>query len=179
MNNPGPTPIPVGLDVKGFPPTEAAVIGAILISPLEKARQLLASYRASDLTEPRLQVVDKIARYLVSEKVAPSISTVAAAAEHTGSIAQDHLMAFWVILYDLVDVNIVPSIHVGETMTRQLVRAAVRRTIATAGQRLTNAAATGDLPTMTAIAGSEMQSMRAALARLNPTHLAGDQEAAA
>lgn len=172
-------PIPPGFDVSEFPPTEAAVIGAVLIGPLPKATQLLAEFESTDLTEPRLIRVDHIARYLVKEKVAPAVATVASAGEHLGVVAQNDLVAFWVLLYDLVDVNIVPNMHIGTTMARQLVRASVRRTILESSHKLVTIAQTGDLPTLTAAAVTETKAIRESLSRLAPHHRGGDQEAAA
>lgn len=164
------TQIP-NLSVQDLDLTEVATVGAVLISGIETARRIQAGYVTNDLTEPRLQVIDRIARYLVSENVAPSIAAVTAAATHLGEVRAGDIPALSVLLFDLVDVNITPQIHVGETMARQLVRASVRRRIAVAGERLSRTAETADTPTLMQVANSEAHAVLQAIGRL----IGGDQ----
>src|SRR5690625_1914484 len=159
------TQIP-NLSVQDLDLTEVATVGAVLISGIETARRIQAGYVTNDLTEPRLQVIDRIARYLVSENVAPSIAAVTAAATHLGEVRAGDIPALSVLLFDLVDVNITPQIHIGETMARQLVRASVRRRVATAAQRLSDAASQANTPDLATIAASEATEITKALSRL-------------
>lgn len=159
------TQIP-NLSVQDLDLTEVATVGAVLISGIDMARRIQAGYTTDDLTEPRLQAIDRIARYLVSENVAPSIAAVTAAATHLGEVRAGDIPALSVLLFDLVDVNITPQIHIGETMARQLVRASVRRRVATAAQRLSEAASQADTTDLATIAASEATEITKALSRL-------------
>src|SRR5690625_402939 len=165
------TPMPAGFDVCAMPLSETATIGAVLISPIERAQRILASYENEDITEPRLKMIDRVARYLVAQDTAANMAAVAAAAEHIGAVTQSDLPTLWLLLHDLVDVNLVPQIHVGETMARQLVRASVRRRIAVAGERLSRTAETADTPTLMQVANSEAHAVLQAIGRL----IGGDQ----
>lgn len=160
------TIIPV-LSAQDLPLAEAATIGGVLIASVDMAAQILADYKTEDLTEPRLQVIDRVARYLVGQNVAPGIAAISAAAQHLGEVKQQDLPALNVLLLDLVDVNITPQIHTGLTMARQLVRASVRRDIKAAGDRLL-AAADDEVGTeeMVTIAADQITQLQTALRRL-------------
>lgn len=159
------SPFPV-LSARELPLAEAATIGGVLISELATAAKVQADYVTEDLTEPRLKVIDRVARYLVGQKVSPGVAAVSAAAIHLGEVRERDLPALNMLMLDLVDVNITPQIHTGLTMARQLVRASVRRAIATAGQRLTDAASQASTEDMATIAADQIGQLQTALRRL-------------
>src|SRR5690625_7689475 len=109
------TPMPGGFDVCAMPLSETATIGAVLISPVERAQRILASYENEDITEPRLKMIDRVARYLVAQDTAANMAAVAAAAEHNGAVTQSELPTLWLLIHDVVDENTLPQIHDGKT----------------------------------------------------------------
>src|SRR5690625_5635663 len=78
------TPMPAGFDVCAMPLSETATIGAVLISPVERAQRILASYENEDITEPRLKMIDRVARYLVAQDTAANMA--ARSEEHTSEL---------------------------------------------------------------------------------------------
>src|SRR5690625_3821341 len=160
------TQIP-NLNIRDLPVIEAAVIGGVLIEDTDTARKILAAYLPDDITEPRLQVVDRIARILVARNERPTAPAVVGEAVDGGHVAGKHQAALTLLLMDLVDVNLNPDSRVARTYARHVVHVAVRRQIATASHRISNAAEDTSLEDLATIARSEATAIWDALNRLN------------
>lgn len=160
------TQIP-NLSVRDMPMIEAAVIGGVLIEDIEAARAIVMAYQPGDITEPRLQVVDRIARILIARNQRPTAPAVVAEAVDGGHVAGKHQAALTLLLMDLVDVNLNPDSRVAATYARHVVYAAVRRQIATASQRINNATESANFEDLAVIARSEATAIWDALNRLN------------
>lgn len=159
------TQIP-NLQLADLPMLEAAVVGGVLLAELKGAARILAAYKPDDVTEPRLRVIDAVARLLVAREMRPTPPAIAAEAVDGGHVPKGRENHLGILLLDLVDVTLNPESRVAETYARQLVRASVRRRVQTAVTRLGEAAEKASLADLTTIARSEIEALQIELGRL-------------
>ncbi|MBK9738727.1 MAG: hypothetical protein IPO93_04270 [Actinobacteria bacterium] len=151
--------------------TERAFVGALMHLAPERVIRLAGLVRATDLADPRLQIVYAGIVRVAATGAQPDPAVVDAHLRTTGSIRTTDRAAVVSLIVDLF--TEVPLPAAAESYARAVVEEAVRRRVLEASERLRQAADGSGLDTLAAVVEIESVALADEIARLTVGPLAG------
>lgn len=150
-------PLPATVDVRTLDPTEASIVGGLLMARRALAVETIRTLRPEDFTHHGLVAVVRACDINGRADRPMSIANVSAAAVEGGVIAPRHRAVLDALLVDLTSPDVTmgePALWCGRSLIDRSVRRAVAGTAARAGQAIEEVSDPGELaPALRSLAG--------------------------
>lgn len=151
--------------------TERAFVGAVLHQEPARILAVAGLVRESDIEDPRVAVVYRLAVELAAQGISPDPARVQGHAITTGAVTRSQCASLTGLVVDLY--REVPLPAAIESYGRIVVEVAARTRVTKAAQRLADAADSLSLEYLVTLVDDETRAMLGALGRLTAAPLGG------